>query len=129
MMTWDGGVESYLDFKRQMLDILIYDSESLNLSSLKAQIVGKEKGHIMDLLHNVDSKEEAFEVLNTHFGDIKTVLPRLRVKKDKLPSLPEKDEIENVNIQAILNYYKTARNHGMHESAINFDFILQYSEK
>ena len=70
MMTWDRGVESYLDVKRQMLDMLIYDSESLNLSSLKAQIVGKEKGHIMDLLHNVDSKEEAFEVLYTHFGDI-----------------------------------------------------------
>ena len=42
--------------------------------------MGKEKGHIMDLLHNVDSKEEAFEVLNTHFGDIKTVRPRLKDK-------------------------------------------------
>ena len=129
MMTWDGGVESYLDFKRQMMDMLIYDSESLNLSSLKAQIVGKEKNYIMDLLHNVDSKEEAFEVLNTHFGDIRTVLPRLRVKLDKLPSFPEKEEIENSNIQSILNYYKTARNHGMHESAINYDFIQFYSEK
>jgi hypothetical protein len=119
MMIWDGGVESYLDFKRQMMDMLIYDSESLNLSTLKGQITGKEKNYIMDLLHNVDSIKEASEVLNTHFGDIKTMLPRLRVKLDKFPSFPEKEDIENSNIQAILNYYKTARNYHIQERAID----------
>ena len=38
IMTWDCSVESYIDFKRQMTDMLIYDLESLHLSTLKAQI-------------------------------------------------------------------------------------------
>ena len=43
LMTWDGTCENYLDFKMQMNDFLIYDSEFLNLSTLKDQICGKEK--------------------------------------------------------------------------------------
>ena len=54
----------------------------------------------------MDSKEEAFSVLDAHFGDIKTVLPRLRGKLDKLPNFPEKEEIENSNIQHILSTTK-----------------------
>ena len=50
MMSWDGNVESYVDFRRQMQDMLIYDSESLCLSTLKAQISGKDKSFISDLL-------------------------------------------------------------------------------
>ena len=68
-------------------------------------------------------------VLDTHYGDIRTVLPRLRAKLDKLQSLPEKEEDENKNIQAILNYWKTSRNHGMEERAIDVFFIQEYSEK
>ena len=78
MMTWDGNVKSYVDFRRQMKYTLIYGSESLRLSTLKAQISGKDKNFIADLLYNVDSIEEAFSVLDTHYGDIRTVLPRLR---------------------------------------------------
>ena len=95
MMTWDGNVESYVDFKRQMTDMLIYDSESLNLSILKAQIYGKDKPFIEDLLYNLDSIAEAFSVLDTLFGDTRTVLPRLRAKLDNLPSHPEREEDEN----------------------------------
>ena len=94
-MTWDGNVESYVDFRRQMKDMLIYDSESLRLSTLKAQISGKDKNSIPDQLYNVDSIEEAFSVLDTHFGDIRTVLPGLRAKLDKLPSHPEREDDEN----------------------------------
>ena len=82
MMTWDTGVESYNDFKRQMQDMLIYDSDSLRLSTLKDQIRGKDKDFIADLLHNVEDLQEAFMVLDTHYG----------AKLDKLPSLPEKEE-------------------------------------
>jgi hypothetical protein len=46
IMVWDTGVESYNDFKRQMQDMLIYDSDSLRLSTLKDQIRGKDKGFI-----------------------------------------------------------------------------------
>ena len=35
MMNWNCSVETYIDFKRQMKDMLIYDSESLRLSTLK----------------------------------------------------------------------------------------------
>ena len=115
MMSWDGNVESYVDFRKQMQDMLIYDSESLRLSTLKAQINGKEKSFISDLLYNVDSIEEAFSVLDTHYGDIRTVLPRLRAKLDKLPSHPVKETDENRNIKQILNYWKTAQNHGIEE--------------
>ena len=65
------------------------------------------------------SINEAFSVLDTHFGDIRTVLPRLRAKLDKFPSHPEKKVEENKNIQHILNYWKTARNHGIEENAVD----------
>ena len=89
-MTWDCSVESYIDFKRHMTDMLICDSESLRLSTLKAQMCGKYKTFIEDLFYNVDSISEAFSVLDTHFGYIRTVLPRLRAKLNKLPSHPER---------------------------------------
>ena len=78
--------------------MLIYDSESLRLSTLKAQISGQDNNFIANLLYNVDSIEEAFSVLDTYFGDIRTVLPRLRAKLDKLPSHPDKEVDENKNI-------------------------------
>ena len=103
MMSWDGNVEFYVDFRRQMQDMLIYDGESLRLSTLKAQISGKERSFISDLLYNVDSIEDAFSVLETYYGNIRTVLPRLRAKLDKLPSNPVKETGETRNIQQILN--------------------------
>ena len=53
----------------------------------------------------------------------------MRVKLDKLPSHPEREEDENKNIQHILNYWKNARNHGIEERAVNVYFIQEYSEK
>ena len=46
MMIWDTNVESYHDWKHQMSDLLIYDSETLRLSTLKDQIKGKDKSFI-----------------------------------------------------------------------------------
>ena len=108
MMVWDTSVESYHDWKHQMQDMLIYDSDTLRLSTLKDQIKGKDNPFINDLLHNVEDLAEAFSVLDTHFGDVRTVLPCLRMKLDKLPSLPNQEEEENKNIQGILNYWKNA---------------------
>ena len=54
LLFWDGSVESYHDFKLQMTDMLIYDSEYLNLSTLKNQIKGKDRSHILNLLYNVN---------------------------------------------------------------------------
>ena len=51
-MSLDGNSESYVDFRMQMKDILIYDSESLHLSTLKVKISGKDKNFIADLLDN-----------------------------------------------------------------------------
>ena len=75
-----------------MENMLLYDCEYLNLSTLKDQIRGKEKNYILDLLHNDDDKTEAFAVLDLHFGDIRTVLPRMRMKLDKLTNFPETEE-------------------------------------
>ena len=96
---------------------------------MKEQIKGKDKPFINDLLHNVEDLAEAFSVLDTHFGDVRTVLPRLRMKLDKLPSLPHQEEEENKNIQGILNHWKTARNHDIEERMIDVFFIQEYSEK
>ena len=48
-MSWDGNVESYVEFRRQMQDMLIYDSESLRLSTLKAQISGKRQDKVRQM--------------------------------------------------------------------------------
>ena len=92
-----------------MENMLKYDCEYLNLSTLKDHIKGKERAYIFDLLHNVDDKAEALEVLDLHFGDIQTVLPRLRMKLDKLKDFPESEEEQVKNMQSLLNYYKTAK--------------------
>ena len=68
-------------------------------------------------------------MLDLHFGDIRTVLPRMRMKLDKLTNFPETEEEQVKNMQCILNYYKTAKQHGLQEIAINFDFIQMYSGK
>ena len=111
-----------------MQEMLVYDSRRLNLTTLKAQIVGNQKPHILNLLYNVEDLDECWEVLGTHYGDIKTVLPWLREKLDKLPHLPQKSEVENTNIQALLNYWKTAKAHTKEES-INYDYIQRFANK
>ena len=78
----------------------------------KIKLKVKKNIFIEDLLYNVDDLDEAFSVLDTHYGDIRTVLPRLRVKLDKPPRHPEREEDKTKNIQHILNYWKTGRNHG-----------------
>ena len=77
----------------------------------------------------MDSLAEACSVLDTHYGDIRTVLPRPRSKLDKLPSHPEQEEDENQNVQHILNNWKTARNHGIEELAVDVYFLKECSEK
>jgi hypothetical protein len=57
----------------------------------------KEK--IKEFKTKLAGNEEAFEVLNTHFGDIKTVLPRLRVKLDKLQARPRKRRLKTVTFK------------------------------
>ena len=123
LVTWDGSVESYLDFRRQMDNMLQYDCEYLNLSTLKDQIKGKERSYILDLLHNVDDKAEALAVLDLHFDDIHTVLPRLKMKLDKLVDFPDSEEGQVKNMQSLINYYKISKQHDLQETAINFDFI------
>jgi hypothetical protein len=53
----------------------------------------------------------------------------MRRKLDKLTNFPETEEEQVKNMQSILNYYKTAKQHDLQESAINFDFIQMYSGK
>ena len=81
--------------------MLLYDCEYLNLSTLKDQIRGKDKNHILTLLHNVVDKNEAFKVLDMHFGDIRTILPRLKVKLDKLNDFPETEAEQVDNVQCL----------------------------
>merc|ERR1711940_274474 len=51
------------------------------------------------------------------------------MKLDKLPNFPDSEESQEKNIQAIINYHKLSKQHGLQDTAINFDFIMEYSCK
>ena len=58
-----------LDFRTAMHNLLVYDSEYLGLSTLKSQIVGKNKPYIMSLLLNVQKVKEAWLSLDREYGN------------------------------------------------------------
>ena len=64
-----------------------------------------------------------------HNGRIETVLPRLKRKLDKLTTFPECKQEQVGNMQAILNFYRSAKQHNLHEQEINSVFIQDYSNK
>ena len=84
--------------------MLCYDIQGLNLSTLKAQIVGKDRSTVLDYLYNVEDIEEAFEILDIHFGDIRNIIPKLKRQMNAMKNFPKKRQEENSNIQKILNF-------------------------
>ena len=128
LMTWNGEVDSFLDFRNQMKKMLNYDIEELNLSTLKGQIVGPLKAEVLSILYNVKDMKEAWRLLDMEYGDVLVVLPRLRAKLDALPDLPVEEEVEKDSIQEILNYCKTAIMNGAKEQ-LGPMFIQTYREK
>ena len=74
-----------------MEEIVLYDSESLDLSTMKVQTMHNGI--------NVEDLAEAFAVLNRHYGDLRTVLPRMKQKLSLLGNYPKNEEDENKNIQ------------------------------
>ena len=128
LMTWDGKISTFLDFKNHMKKMLTYDVEELNISTLKGQIVGPRKSEILSILYNVSDMEEAWRLLDMEYGDVLVALPKLRANLDALPDLPVDEEVEKENIQEILNYCKTAIVNGAKEQ-IGPLFIQTYREK
>ena len=68
-------------------------------------------------------------MLDMHFDDLRTILPRLKAKLDKLNDFPETEAEQVDNVQGLLNSYKTAKQHGLHESEIGYTFIQTYASK
>ena len=60
LSTWNGDLETYADWKLCMQEMLVYDSERLNLSTLKSQIVGNQIPLILNLLYNVEDMADCF---------------------------------------------------------------------
>ena len=129
MMVWTGNLEDYVDFKRSMLEMLVYDVEDLNLSTLKNQITGKNKEQILDYICNVEDIQEAFQILDVHYGSIRTIIPKLKRQLNAMRNFPKNKEEENGNIQKILNFWKTMKSHKKEDSIINFEFITEMSNK
>ena len=77
LMTWDGKISTFLDFKNHMKKMLTYDIEELNISTLKGQIVGPKKSEILSILYNVTDMEEAWRLLDMEYGDVLIALPSL----------------------------------------------------
>ena len=127
MPEWDGMCESYLDFKAAMMDLLVYDSEYLGLSTLKSQIVGENKAYVLSLLINVQKVKEAWLFLDHKFGNLDISQPTMLVELAKLKGEPTDKYSENKNILKILAFYNTARHHEKHCQMINTQFIFKFS--
>ena len=126
-MQWSGALEYYVDFKKSMLEMLCYDIQGLNLSTLKAQIVAKDKSTILDYLYNVEDIEKVFEIFDVHFGSIRTIILKLKRQMNAMKNFPKNREEENSKTQKMLNFYKIMKSHGTHISAVNYEFIQEMS--
>ena len=87
LLTWDGKISSFLDFKNHMKKMLTYDVEELNISTLKGQIVGQRKSEILSILYNVSDMEEAWRLLDMEYGDVLVALPTPSLKPTLMHSL------------------------------------------
>ena len=112
-----------------MLDMLCYDIEGLNLSTLKSQITGNNKSQILDYISNVEDVAEAFQILDVHYGSIRTIIPKLKKQLNAMKNFPKNREEENSNVQKLLNLYKTMKSHKKENEIINFEFITEMSNK
>ena len=77
-MVWDEDVMQYQSFKRQMMELLDYNNTSLELETLKQQIKGPKASEALKCLFNVRDITRAFKVLDSKYGDILMVFPRIK---------------------------------------------------
>ena len=103
LMVWDGDVMQYQSFKRQMMELLDYDNPSLELETLKLEIRGPKASEALKCPFNVRDKAHAFKVLDSKYGDILMVFPRIKADLEALKDLPTSMLEESANIQEIIN--------------------------
>ena len=130
LMTWDGSHCSFHDFRVNMLQMLRYGNEQLNLSSLKAQIQDcKEKPVILSRIENCTTVDSAFRQLEKFYGNIEIIQSKLRSQLDHLPEYPESLGDESDNVEKILNYMTKMRKFGIEGKYVDEDFIHRYMHK
>ena len=132
LAVWDTNITTpgiYTQWRRDMKSNLIYDSETLKLTTLKNQITGSKKSFILKLLCYCETLDEALEELDSYFGDIRTVLPQMKRNLDKLHNEPTTREDENYNITELMMFYRAAKEENLHDIYIDRYFVESYSMK
>ena len=122
LMIWTGEILEYASFRKQMGELLDYGNPDLELEILKQQIKGPKASAALKCLFNVRNKEHAIEILDRKYGDIEMVMPQLKSDLATQKSMPTSMAEESINIQEILNVYKTLQKHGRTE-LIDLSFI------
>ena len=105
-----------------MMALHDYDNPSLELETLKQQIKGQKASEALKCLFNVRDKAHAFKVLDSKYGDILMVFPRIKADLEALKDLPTSMLEESANIQEIINVTQTLEKYGKKE-AIDSGFI------
>ena len=85
------------------MELLDYDNHSLEVEMLKLQIKGPKANKAMKCLYNECDKKHAFCILDSKYGDILMVFPRIKPYFEALKDLPTSMQEESSNIKEIIN--------------------------
>ena len=127
--------ESFLDFEYNMTNILVYDNEHLNISTLTSAIIGSQRQKVLNSIRHKTSIEDIWSILRRKFGSIDVSQASLLKKLRLMNPRPRTDEEEASNLQMILEYIDLAKRHKRVKQFITAPFIwemanfLKYSHR
>ena len=102
---WRGDGEGYLIFREAMLPHLqSLTTESLKLSTLKAQMLGPDCEKLKKKLYGITTLKKYIAELDKRFGDIEKVLPKKMEQLKQLKMHPKSRIQELVNCEKLLSY-------------------------
>ena len=118
-----------------MKEVLVYDSEHLNISTLISSIVGSKRQKVLNAIRHKTSIKDIWRTLRRKFGSIDISQASLLKKLRMMNLRPKTDEEELVNLEKILEYIDLARRHNRLEKFITVPLIwemanyLKYNHK
>ena len=110
-MVWNGEVINYIPWKKliqnEIQDLSCeFSSEEEEMFFVASHIENKQ---MIAFIKDCSSIEEIFLCLDAQNSTIREVLCDMKDELDNLPSLPENENIENENIQALIMYIRAHR--------------------